>query len=77
MVKLLIMESITVRPKSEKAIQLLHDLEQLDILEIISKGSEESRKSFSDKYRGIITPEQGADLHKHIEEMRNEWDRGI
>ena len=32
------------------------------------------RAKLSDKYRGIMTREQGLDLKRHINEMRNEWD---
>ena len=27
----------------------------------------------SDKYKGILSKEQGESLNKHIEEMRSEW----
>jgi hypothetical protein len=32
-----------------------------------------SKIKLSDKYRGIISKEQGQDLNDHIKQMRNEW----
>lgn len=31
------------------------------------------KKKLSDKYRGILSKEQGQSLNEHIGEMRNEW----
>ena len=31
------------------------------------------KKRLSDKYRGILSKEQGQSLNEHIKEMRNEW----
>ena len=31
------------------------------------------KKKLSDKYRGILSKEQGQSLNEHITEMRNEW----
>lgn len=36
------------------------------------KGSPEKIK-LSDKYKGIISKEQGQNLNEHIKQMRNEW----
>ena len=75
--KLLFMETMTIQLTNQKAAGLLHELEELELIKIISNKQQEQQIPLSEKYRGIITSEQAADLHKHIEEMRNEWDRGI
>lgn len=31
------------------------------------------KKRLSDKYRGILSKEQGQSLNEHIKEMRSEW----
>jgi hypothetical protein len=33
----------------------------------------EVKTKLSDKYRGIITKEQGQNLNEHIRQMRSEW----
>lgn len=72
------METMTIELTNQKAAALLHDLEELQLIRIISQQSEEAKgENLSDKYWGVITPAQGADLHQHIKDMRNEWDRGI
>jgi len=35
----------------------------------VSKG----KKKLSDKYRGILSKEDGKELQQHITQMRNEW----
>ena len=78
MTKLLFMETMTIQLTNQKAAGLLHELEELELIKIISEDTaEKGSERLSDKYWGIITPEQAADLHEHINEMRNEWDRGI
>ncbi|MBP6385132.1 MAG: hypothetical protein KA313_04920 [Pseudarcicella sp.] len=43
-------------------------------LEELSKQNIEPKKTkLSDKYKGIISKEQGEDLNKHIKQMRSEW----
>lgn len=32
-----------------------------------------AKTKLSDKYRGIITKEQGLELNEHIKQMRSEW----
>ena len=32
------------------------------------------KKRLSDKYRGILSKEQGENLNEHIKQMRDEWD---
>ncbi len=36
--------------------------------------STKSKKRLSDKYRGILSKQQGESLNKHIKQMREEWD---
>jgi hypothetical protein len=31
------------------------------------------KQKLSDKYKGIITKEQGQNLNEHIKQMRSEW----
>lgn len=65
---------IVVELKNENALTLLYDLEKMDILHIVREEEPEKIK-LSDRFRGILTKEQGASLRAHIKSSREEWDR--
>ena len=58
---------------NQKAIGLLHKLEELNLIKVIKENLTPVRKTLSGKYRGIISKEQGQNLNEHIKEMRSEW----
>jgi hypothetical protein len=68
------METMTVEITNQKAISFLHGLEELHLIRVVKRYVGPVRKKLSDKYRGIMTREQGQELKRHINEMRNEWD---
>ncbi|TAG51878.1 MAG: hypothetical protein EAZ27_13020 [Cytophagales bacterium] len=45
--------------------------------EIIEEKQNNIKTKLSEKYKGIITKEQGESLNAHIKDMRNEWNRNI
>ncbi len=52
-----------------KKIEILfYALEELSDQNVAPK-----KIKLSDKYKGIISKEQGEDLNNHIKEMRSEW----
>ena len=57
---------------NNKALQLLQDLEAKQIIKL-HKSDNPTKNKLSDKYRGILSKEQGKDLNRHINQMRNEW----
>lgn len=63
---------IFIEIKDEKALYELRKLEGLNLIKFHSGSASENRK-LSEKYRGILTKEQGKQLNSHINEMRNEW----
>ena len=68
------MDTMTVELTNQKAAGLLNELEGLHLIKIISRNVEPVKTKLSDKYRGVMTREQGEDLKRHINEMRNEWE---
>ncbi len=66
------MNTITVELIKNKAIQLLQDLEALHIIRI-HKSEVTTKIKLSEKYRGILSKEDGLELNKHIDQMRIEW----
>ncbi len=69
------MKTVTLDILNEKALNLLKDLELLNLIRFRKEKKEvaSSKIKLSDKYRGIISKEQGQDLKLHIKQMRSEW----
>jgi len=74
------METLLVKVSGrKKANMLLELLKSMDFIESVdlmgtSKVSEEvAETKLSNKYRGILTKEQGQELNDHIKQMRSEW----
>lgn len=58
---------------NQKAIGLLHELEELNLIKVLKENFAPVKRKLSDKYKGIISKEQGKDLNEDINQMRNEW----
>jgi hypothetical protein len=70
------MQTFVVEVLDDKAVPLLRDLENLDIIRLIpqeQKSVEQPHQKLSAQFRGVISPEVAADLHRQLDEMRNEW----
>ena len=67
------MDTMLIELTNQKATGLMYYLEGLNLIKIVQGNSEPVDKKLSDKYRGIMTREQGQDLKRHINEMRDEW----
>ena len=58
---------------NQKAVGLLHELEELHLIKVLNENFIPLKTKLSDKYKGIITKEQGQNLNEHIQQMRSEW----
>lgn len=69
------MRTVTLDILNDKALNLLKDLEVLNLIKFREEKKEvaPAKIKLSDKYRGIISKEQGQDLNLHIKQMRSEW----
>lgn len=65
--------TILVELKNDNALNLLYDLEKMDILHIVREEAPEKMIN-SERFRGILTKEQGESLRAHIKLSREEWD---
>ena len=66
------MQTFIVEVLDDKAVPLLRDLENLDIIRLIPqepKPIEQPKQKLSEEFRGSISPELAADLHRQLEEM--------
>jgi hypothetical protein len=69
------METVTVEVKNKKAMNLLKELEELDIIKIRKPAEKVSSKDKASKYRGVISPIYAEVLLKHTKESRKEWEK--
>ncbi|MDX1949136.1 MAG: hypothetical protein SFT90_01390 [Rickettsiales bacterium] len=66
------MQRVTIDILNNNAINLLKELEQLDLIRMREEVSA-GKRNLSNKYKGIISPEQASMLNNHINEIRSEW----
>ena len=67
------MDTMLIQVTNQKAAELLHKLEELHLIKVLKENIAPAKTKLSDKYKGIISKEQGQNLNEHIAQMRNEW----
>jgi hypothetical protein len=65
--------TMLIQITNQKAVALLHELEELHLIKVLKENFTPVKQKLSDKYKGIITKEQGQSLNEHIKQMRSEW----
>jgi len=69
------MESIIlIKLTNNKAIKLLRNMEELDLISVLDENIETKKVKLSDKYKNVFTKEDAKDFIKHTESMRKEWE---
>ena len=68
------METILIQLTHRKALKLLLDLEELQLIRVLKKNVHTEQK-LSDKYAGKLSQEIGEQLQQHITQSRKEWER--
>ena len=69
------MKTLTIKIKDDKALKLIHDLEDLNLIKVISPRQKKSATKLSTLLSGSISPEEAGNMHRELEQMRNEWER--
>ncbi|TAK35609.1 MAG: hypothetical protein EPO28_14545 [Saprospiraceae bacterium] len=64
---------ITVELLNESALKLLQQLEQLNILRVVSEKAPPKPKQ--KQWAGSISKETASDMLQKLQESRNEWER--
>ena len=67
------MDIMIIQLTNQKAAGLLHELEELHLIKVLKENIAPAKTKLSDKYKGIISKEQGQNLNEHIKQMRSEW----
>jgi len=65
--------TMVIQLTNQKAIRLLHELEELNLIKVLKENIEPGKTKLSDKYKGFISKEEGQQLNDHIKQMRSEW----
>ncbi|MBK7341197.1 MAG: hypothetical protein IPQ10_09825 [Saprospiraceae bacterium] len=65
--------TMLIQVTNQKAVGLIHELEELHLIKVLKENITPVKTKLSDKYKGIITKEQGQNLNEHIKQMRSEW----
>ena len=65
--------TMLIQVTNQKAIGLLKELQELHLIRVIKENFTPIKLKLSEKYKGIITKEQGDNLNEHIKQMRSEW----
>ncbi len=58
--------TMLIQITNQKAVGLLHELEELDLIKVLKSNFVPAKQKLSDKYKGIISKEQGQNLNEHI-----------
>ncbi len=66
------METIVIQITNNKAIKLLHELEELHLIKVLKRNADASQK-LSEKYAGKLSSSTVDKLQKHIQQSREEW----
>jgi len=70
------METILIQLTSPKILKLLKELEELNLLQVISNEKSEDTL-LSEKYAGKLSLDIAEKLQNHIQTSRNEWSNNI
>jgi len=65
--------TMLIEVKNPKAVQLMYELEELLLIKVLDHSFKPSKMKLSEKYRGILSKEEGQDLNEHINQIRGEW----
>ena len=65
------MYTMLIQLTNQKAKGLLLELEELHLIKVLEENTTTEKQELSDKYKGIISKEQGLKLNEHIKQMRS------
>lgn len=66
--------TILIQVTNEKALKLLYELQELNLIRVIKENFKPSNIKISKKYRGAFSSEDAKSFNEHTQTMRNEWD---
>jgi len=71
------METLTIKIKNNKALKLIRDLEDMNLIQVLSSDTKKPVTKLSDLLKGSITAEAAEAMQNEVKQMRSEWERNI
>ncbi len=71
------METLLVGLKNKKAMKLLKDLEDLNLIQLLDKNKKPKNGNLSSLKEKIISKMSEAHIDNQLQSIRNEWQRDI
>ncbi|MBO9620696.1 MAG: hypothetical protein J7539_16860 [Niabella sp.] len=65
--------TMLIQVTNQKAIGLLHELEELHLIRVLKKNIAPIKTKLSDKYKGVFSKEDAKSFDEHTQTMRKEW----
>jgi hypothetical protein len=70
------METLIIKVKDDKALKLIHDLEALDLIQVIEETPvKNSSIQLSQILKGSLSKDKAEELQQELKTMRGEWER--
>jgi hypothetical protein len=66
--------TMLIQLTNQKAVGLLHELEELHLIKVLKENLAPAKTKLSDKYRGVFSKEDAKSFNEHTQQMRKEWD---
>lgn len=66
------METMLIQLTNHKAIGLIHELEELQLIKVLEENIT-SKKKLSEKYAGKLPGNVADELQNYVTQSRNEW----
>lgn len=70
------METMLIELTNQKAANLIHELEELQLIKVLKISSDRGEK-LSEKYAGKLPADIADSMQNYVTESRNEWSRSI
>ncbi|HUH74536.1 MAG TPA: hypothetical protein VLZ75_09020 [Chitinophagales bacterium] len=67
-------DTVLIKLTNKKAIKLLQEMEQLNLIEVLKQDTSISEVKLSDKYKNVFSKEDAKSFNKNSQEMREEWE---
>lgn len=64
--------TILIQITNEKAMKLLYELQELNLIKVLKENFKPSDTKISKKYRGVFSSEDAKSFNEHTQTMRNE-----
>jgi hypothetical protein len=68
------MDTVLIELTNKKALALIYELEELNLIKVLKETIEQPKTKLSDKYRGVFSKEDATNFNDHTKVMRHEWD---